>query len=1069
VTISVLRPNSDVKKAGLAYSAGTTAWSLLDDGGAVSDYTGADDASYVRAPSGAQYPAVYLHLGLTNLPALPATRRIRALRMRTRLRMNTSVPGDAAIVHLDLWDPISGTGFWPPGDNAAERAAGPVGFATGNASTFQPFTSAWDATPPPKDGKEWTKAVVDRLELHVVWYMGDVGYENLRVSELYVDADLRDQATVSAVTAAGYTTSSRPTISWTFTPNADADPQIAWHVRVFSAAQTGIAGFDPASSPATWDSGEQAGSGELAVLGTDLIDGSSYQAYVRAAASFNGARWWSGWAAGSAFTVSLTAPPTPLLEVTTDATVPWLRNIIKATVPANLLSENQSSLEVDTAGWTAGADTTISRSTAAAAHGAAALQLAAPASGANLLSTNISSIETDATGWPANFNASSTVRTTSQAKVGAASLQVTAGSHPSGVVGVSTTDGPTATPITAGQLYELVAYVRAATAGRKISADIWWLDAAGTTIVGQVETPEAEMPLDVTTGWTAVRVQGVAPAGAARAQVGVYYGRDIAGQRAAAGEVHYVDDVWLHTTTAFAGTISALTTPAGAGAVPVRGGQQYTATAEFRAATVGRQCGVLLEFYRADASLISSTAGPLVSDSTSAWTRAVLTAAAPVDATQVVVRLQVTGVAVDEVHQADKLGLWPGADQPWSVGGLVGGGQLQVERSWATTGAGNLAPPQLWGGGDALRAADGVTVTGTYSTVSYDRAERVHGEGSFRWDVYDTASKLWIGWYWGADPGLDLSPAYALAAVPGRVYSFSLYAKASQDFSSQLSLQAIDRDGNPVGGALAGPPLTIGSIVWQELKVEGFTVPPGAVWVKASLANSAAVTARSVWVDHLWWGPGATVGSARQPSGQPALWSPVRGAAGQDLPVPGLDGVSYLFDAEVPPGYTVTYRARTSTTVGEEPVGSPYSAYAQTMLDPPGVWVLKAVGSPTSALQVSVPPDGLERAQHEETTVFYPLRPTTPQHLGQRPVVLSDFLGGQDGSLQLTVLDDDEWQALQQIIQTPGACFLVLPGFGALYLRFLERSWPETPYADTTVKTRRELRLPFLEVDRPPP
>jgi len=69
--------------------------------------------------------------------------------------------------------------------------------------------------------------------------------------------------------------------------------------------------------------------------------------------------------------------------------------------------------------------------------------------------------------------------------------------------------------------------------------------------------------------------------------------------------------------------------------------------------------------------------------------------------------------------------------------------------------------------------------------------------------------------------------------------------------------------------------------------------------------------------------------------------------------------------------------------------------------------------------------------------------------------------------LKIVSLDDDEWWLLRQIVHTPGPCFLVLPGFGGLYLRFVARSWPETPYADGEIKTRREVTLEFREVDRP--
>jgi hypothetical protein len=407
------------------------------------------------------------------------------------------------------------------------------------------------------------------------------------------------------------------------------------------------------------------------------------------------------------------------------------------------------------------------------------------------------------------------------------------------------------------------------------------------------------------------------------------------------------------------------------------------------------------------------------------------------------------------------------------------GGSTIVEYSWSTTGEGNYANPQLFGGGDGfIQRADGFftfPVTGA-STLEYDKLERFHSEGSIMWRIRDTDGKLYIGA--PQAPEVNPTPAYPLAAVPGRIYSFSLYAKASQAFSSQLNLQAIDKDGNSVGSPVNGGAISI-TTSWQRFGVNAFTIPAGAVFVKAWLDNTAAVEPRQVNVDLIEWQQCATVVYDLQPSGQPTVWTPVRGAAEGELRARDEDGVAVVFDNEVPPGFHVLYRAR-NFLPSTPPIASADAPWVHTMMDPPGPgnWVLKAVASQVNVMKVNV--TSVEESQHTEFGTFYPLRPPTWQKFNQRPVVVTDFVGGHDGTLKLVVTNEDEWYLLRQIVHTPSALFLVFPDFGARYVLITDRGWTrrglagarvvgadECPACTPAHRWHRELTLPFLEVDRP--
>lgn len=873
-----------MKAVGVSYSTGSSAFVLLDD-------SPDDDTTYVRAAAGLQASKAYLHLGLTNLGAVSATQRIKSTQIRGRVRMHTSDPGHGATLAVRLWDPQSGLGY-PPSGWSDQPAGAPDGFTTSNVSTFQAKSGAAHTAPPPLDGAEWTKAIIDRCVLHLMWYysVGSV-HENLRVSELYVDVDIRDQATVSGVTVTGHDASTRPTVSWTFNPNADGDEQIAYRVKVFSAAQYGIAGFSPDTSPCTWDSKIRSGAGELLAVERDLQLGVTYKAYVQGAADFNGRRWFSAWAASSTFIPIPTAPATPALEVTADTSVPWLRNILKVTSNTNLLSYDDGTFEGGLGTWVALTNCAVLQSATQAAHGAFSMRMTATGAGD---------------------------------MVARASL--------------------TAYRVKGNTQYYLQESFRAGTVVDSCAAGVRWLDKTGAAIGADIYgTPAA----DNTSGFIQVSLTATSPANA-------YTAAPLAKVIAAgAGEQHYVDAVDLHA----------------------------------------------------------------------------------------------------------------GGAASWGLSGMVqAGGSTVVEYSHAATGAGNLAPEQLWGGGDPTLGAGGFVSTGTYSTVEFDRGDRWHGEGSIRWDIRDTTAKLYMGWYWGAAAAEDPDPLYVLPAVPGRVYSFTLRAKASVSFSSQLNLQAIDKTGTAVGSPANGGGITI-TTGWAEFQVVNFTIPAGACYVRAHLDNTASVTERSVWVDYLAWSLGATVSADRQPSGQPTVWTPVRGAAEDELAAADEDGIAYVHDMEVHPGYHIVYRAWNLTTVADLQIASPTSAYVQTKMDAPGQWVLKVAGSPTLAMAVRVQADGYTESRHEEATTYYPLRPAVAQGNGQRPVVVSDFAGGVDGSLQIASLTDDDWALLDRIIAAPQTCLLVFPQHGARYVRLLGRSWPTVSLAGS--KRLRMPTLEYLEVDRP--
>lgn len=94
---------------------------------------------------------------------------------------------------------------------------------------------------------------------------------------------------------------------------------------------------------------------------------------------------------------------------------------------------------------------------------------------------------------------------------------------------------------------------------------------------------------------------------------------------------------------------------------PVTAGTTYTAAASFRAATSGRSCNVWLFWYNSSGTLLSSNTGSNITDTTTGWTQAFLSVAAPTNAAYAIVGVQILSPgAANEVHHVDCVQLQQG-------------------------------------------------------------------------------------------------------------------------------------------------------------------------------------------------------------------------------------------------------------------------------------------------------------------------------------------------------------------------------------------------------------------------
>jgi hypothetical protein len=404
----------------------------------------ANDATSVQKTTNGQLLALDLELGTTTIPA---NEKISSVTVQARFSQGAQGNLGAAIGYVT-------------NRNSKIAKFSNASYISG-AQTL-PGAGVWtdfglNLTKGP-DGNAWDQSRVDDMLVRLNDYSTGAGAV---IRDIRVIVTTTTQPTVTVTSPTGTVTDTTlPAINWTFA-DTEGDNQVAYQVKIYTAAQYGAGGFSPDTSTATLDTGIVSSGDQGAALTVDLANSTTYRAYVRAAQNLNGSNYFSTWSY-SQFTLGLSAPNTPVVSSQyNSATAAVVITIIGQT---NLLSDNAASIETDATGWTASLNCAIARSTAQFAAGAASLSLTA-------------SSASDMTATTANSYA-----------------------------------------VTANQSHSAIAQFRAATSARSIKLGIQWLTSANAVI----STVYGTTVNNATTGWTTASVTGAAPANAAYGKVVAY-------------------------------------------------------------------------------------------------------------------------------------------------------------------------------------------------------------------------------------------------------------------------------------------------------------------------------------------------------------------------------------------------------------------------------------------------------------------------------------------------------------------------------------------------------------------
>ena len=257
-----------------------------------------------------------------------------------------------------------------------------VPFTKANTLALTTLDTALKLTTAP-NGQAWNQTLIDNL---VVKFADNatVSGDRAGLYELFIDVVTTTQPTLTVTNPSGTITDTTfPSVTWTYA-DADGDSQNAYEIKVFDSATYSAGTFNPNTSTPAVQTGVVTSSNDGQTLEADLADGTTYRAYVRVAQLLNGSNYFSEWAF-SQFTIDVDAPATPLITAFFDENV----GAVTLTVfgRTNALSPNQASLETNTTGWAAVTNCAIARSTAQASIGSASLEITASSSGDAVAST----------------------------------------------------------------------------------------------------------------------------------------------------------------------------------------------------------------------------------------------------------------------------------------------------------------------------------------------------------------------------------------------------------------------------------------------------------------------------------------------------------------------------------------------------------------------------------------------------------------------------------------------------------------------------------------------------------
>lgn len=334
MSTTTIRPSRSLGSSNAAASAGTFHACTSDDA----------DGTYVRISGGGSQGDFSIGFAAVTIPAGAVLKTISP-----RVRAKSSVASSDQSIELGYSESYDAGFVW-------DTANIGTSFTTRTGPSFSPRSTTYIFNTGPK-----TSIQDDLNHLTLNSYAATDG-GNVDFAEIYLDLVWALPPITAVSSPSGAQATSTVTGVWTYSQaDSDGGAQSAYQVKVFSAAQYGVSGFDPSTSPSTYDSGTLTGAATSLAIPTGLTDGVSYRCYVRTAQTTSGTAQWSDWAFSS-FSISIppaSLPGTPTLTVTGQSTLSRLKVLITNAAADGTYFELQRSTDAG-ATWAALTDVDFS-------------------------------------------------------------------------------------------------------------------------------------------------------------------------------------------------------------------------------------------------------------------------------------------------------------------------------------------------------------------------------------------------------------------------------------------------------------------------------------------------------------------------------------------------------------------------------------------------------------------------------------------------------------------------------------------------------------------------------------
>lgn len=270
--VVTLRPNSTSQLGSWTVVGAATAHAALSDN---------LDTSYVQVIPRCRLDPAVLRVGFPT-PTIPAGAQVYSVGLRRRIASVVAGTPPPLCLHWfrSIFGVISIYGEVVPPEKYFFHSTCPTSPAV---SAFVEEDLGVFTTGP--GGVAWNVAT-NLVGLTYDAGRGDDFGGGLQISEVYVDVTYQQLSTVTVTAPTGTVASTRPTITWTYA-SPDSQPQQAYAVAIYTAAQVGGVGFAPFVNPPIQSSGAVLGEDQQWTLTNDLPDG-SYYAYVQAASTWGG-------------------------------------------------------------------------------------------------------------------------------------------------------------------------------------------------------------------------------------------------------------------------------------------------------------------------------------------------------------------------------------------------------------------------------------------------------------------------------------------------------------------------------------------------------------------------------------------------------------------------------------------------------------------------------------------------------------------------------------------------------------------------------------------------------------